>query len=571
MENTNDSWPTAALGWLVAPAQERFPPELSDAIAGSSGFEIEQFLGLLSANLDRLPLRSGDKQEATSEVHDACGLDGDDVGDDFGDEGDLPRSDRSNRGSAASQQSAAYLTSLQRLRTILQMAAARALRLRLEAGGDLEATINPDVIAELATQLVDHSTLAAAHCLQILAAQGDRESLSVLCELIRRQMLDDEQSVAVALSPLFQWPPPELASVFEMLGEDIWRWQLLGPMLDLAGHSLRKGKLRQHPLAKERARLRELLSNTVHRLARLEEQPQQFGDDVPSIQRVLNNAVSLTVSLCDTVGLIGDEAAEGKLSQAMALSHRRVQTEAAGALARLGKQEGKQRLLELAHDPAARLRALAYADELGIEDAALADMRSPYAIAEAEVVAWLADAERFGVPPAELELIDERTQYWPSYEEPQNCFLWRFTYRFSKGDLSNIIIAGPLVHAFQADLRSMEVEDIYALYAGWQAEHDEIYEVPAAQLNTAQRAEAQRLLKELDAQGIDSLQLLALTFFFGERAVLAVGKRGGQTVCAISDNIESLVYPLENRPTSLTPDLVLALYRGKKLLRTFNT
>ena len=48
-----------------------------------------------------------------------------------------------------------------------------------------------------------------------------------------------------------------------MIGEDIWRWQLLGPMLDLAGHSLRKGKLRAHPLAGQRARLRELLSGTV--------------------------------------------------------------------------------------------------------------------------------------------------------------------------------------------------------------------------------------------------------------------------------------------------------------------
>lgn len=552
MENANDSWPTAALAWLIAPRHERFAADLSDAIANASSGQIEHFLGLLLANLDDLPLRAETATEPPIEQ--------------YVDE-DQQASDSHRADQPPTTAQAHY-----RLRTLLQMTAARALRLRLEQEHDeeLHPAIDPDIIADLAAQLVDDSALAAAHCLQILAAQGDSESLSVFCELIKRQILDDEQGVAVALSPLFQWPPPDLASVFEMIGEDIWRWQLLGPLLDLAGHSLRKDRLREHPLTKERARLRELLSSTVQRLGRLEERPQQFGDDVASIQRVLNNAVALTVSLCDAVGLIGDAEAEGKLGQAMALSHRRVQTEAAGALARLGKPEGIRRLVELAHDPAARLRALAYADELGLDDPQLGELRSPFATAEAEVVSWLADRDRFGVPPASLELVDQRIQYWPSYEEPQSCFLWRFTYHFTRGDLSNIIIGGPLVHAFQADLRSLDVEDIYGVFAGWQAEHEEIYEVPSGQFNSAQRAEAERLLKALSAQGVEGLRPLALTFFFGERAVLAAGQRAGQTVCAISDGTESLVHPVDDRPTSLTPDLVLALYRGRKLLRTFN-
>jgi hypothetical protein len=563
MENAHDSWPAAALVWLAAPSQDRFPAALSDAIANAHSVEIEDFLGLLLANLDQLPLRPAAAFDSPSEEY---ALEEEETSEPAAASQRSRRADEpvtTERGQAGSRV-------LERLRVLLQLAAARGLRLRLESEGELAPAIDPDLVADLATQLVDDSPLAAAHCLQILAAQGDHQSLSVLCGLIQRQILDDEQSVAVALSPLFQWPPPGLASVFEMVGEDIWRWQLLGPMLDLAGHSLRKGKLRTHPLADQRARLRELLGSTAERLARLEENPQQFGDDVATIQRVLNNAVALTVSLCDALGLIGDAEAEGKLARAMALSHRRVQTEAAGALARLGKPEGKRRLLELAQDPAARLRALAYADELGLDDPQLNDLRTPLATAEAEVVAWLADRERFGVPPAELELIDQRTQYWPSYEEPQNCSLWRFTYHFAKGDLSNIVIAGPLVTAFQADLRSLEIDDMYALFAGWQAEHEEIYEVPSVQCNAAQRAETERLLRDLAGQGIENLQPLALTFFFGERAVLATGWRAGQKVCAVSDGSESLVQPIDDRPTSLTPDLVLAIYRGNKLLRTFN-
>lgn len=406
--------------------------------------------------------------------------------------------------------------------------------------------------------------------MQMLAAQGDEDSLELMCQLLRRNLLVDDHSVAIALSPLFQWPPPALATVFEHLKEDLWSWQLLAPMLDLAGHSVRRGKLKQHPLEGQKARLRELLSGTVQRLARLEEDPKHFGEDVESIQRVLNNAIVLTVTLCDTLGLVGDQEAEGKLNQAMGLSHRRVQTEAAGALARLGKSDGKKRLIELISDPMSRLRAIAYADELGMDSEVPAEYRSPQARAEAEALLWLSDPQRFGVGPQEFTLVDERTQLWPGHDEPQTCFVWKFTYQFSNGDISNLIMSGPFVHAFQADLRGLELDEVYAIFAGWYAEHDEIYEVPAAHFNSAQRIEADRLLKKIGEQGIESPRALALTFFFGERAILALGDKAGQTVCAISDDLETIIKPIHQSPTSLTPDLVLALYRGNKLLRTFN-
>lgn len=539
MENSHESWMTAAWQWLADPQPPGFPAKLSDAIASASGWEIEQWFGLIVSHVDELPLHRN--SPSTEEFE-----------------------------SVESEKSRAATSAFFRLRSLLQMTAARTLRLRLENDEGPEAAIDPDAIANLAAELSNVSPIATAHCLQILAAQGDEQSLVEFCRLLKRQILEDEQSVAVALSPLFQWPPPRLADVFQMIGEDIWRWQLLGPLLDLAGHALRKQKLAVHPLVGQKQRVRELLSATVQRLSRLEENPKQFGDDVPTIQRVLNNAIALTVSLCDTVGLINDQEAEGQLNQAMALSHRRVQTEAAGALARLGNPEGRRQLIELAQDPAARLRALAYAEELGLEDSTLDDLRAPLSIAEAEAISWLADRERFGVPPAQLELLDQRAQYWPSYEAPQSCFLFRFTYHFAGGDLSNLIIAGPLVYAFQTDLRQMELDDVYGLFAGWQAEHEEIYEVPWSDSNSAQCTEVERLLGELSAQGLEDPEPLALTFFFGERAVLANAKRAGQMVCAIHDGIETLVYTISDRQTSLTPDLILALYRGRKLLRTFN-
>lgn len=79
------------------------------------------------------------------------------------------------------------------------------------------------------------------------------------------------------------------------------------------------------------------------------------------------------------------------------------------------------------------------------------------------------------------------------------------------------------------------------------------------------------MLDAPDHEGVDELKPLALTFFFGERAVLALGTRAGQPVCTVSDGLETLTVPCDKRPTSFSPDLVLALFRGRKLLRSFNT
>ena len=565
MESTDHNWIEAATTWVAQGDQLRLPPELAEALSGATGVEIEQLLEQLTAidyrGDDEPSDQASDEETSDSRSSETVDEDSNERGGDIDGEQGEERGDRSSRKPLPL-----------RLRAILQLIAARTLRLRLENQEPEAAPIvDPDILADLAAEMADISPAATAHCLQILAAQGDARSLATLCDFLKRQVIDDEQSVAVALSPLFQWPPKELASVFTLIGEDIWRWHLLGAMLDLAGHALRKRKLKTHPFTDHAPRLRELLSGTVGRLSRLEENPQQFGNSVASIQRVLSNAIAITVSLCDTLGLIGDQQAEGQLNQALSLSHRRVQTEAAGALARLGKPHGKERLLQLAQDPASRLRALAYADELELSDPQLAQWREPVAVAEAEVISWLADRDRFGVPPAELELVDESTMYWPSYEQPQACFLFRFTYQFAQGELSNLIIAGPLVYAFQADLHGLEIDDVYSLFAGWQAEHEDIYEVPTAQFNSAQSNESSRLLDAPEHEGIEELKPLALTFFFGERAVLALGTRDGLPVCTVSDGLETLTFPCDHRPTSLSPDLILAMYRGRKLLRHFNS
>ena len=86
-----------------------------------------------------------------------------------------------------------------------------------------------------------------------------------------------------------------------------------------------------------------------------------------------------------------------------------------------------------------------------------------------------------------------KRMYWPGFDEPVECFLFRFAYEVGDGEYTNIGIAGPLCHAFGADLADLPPDDIYAVFAGWQVEHEEIYELDASQLTVPQRLEVVRL------------------------------------------------------------------------------
>lgn len=434
-----------------------------------------------------------------------------------------------------------------------------------------QSIIASDLLIRLYELLSNIDDLAAAHVLQILASQGDEESLDALTSQLTEQPPTSTQAVGVALSPLWNLDSERLEFFFERLGDGFVHPATMASLLDLANYAKRCGKIVEHPWSHRSGPLADLLKSVVQRLDLMQEDPRKFGDSVEAIQYTLNESVALTVSLCDTLGFVGDKDAKTMLRLAMELSHRRVQSEAAGALARLGETTGKEKIVQLASDPIARLRAVAYAEELGFADEIDEALRLPQALAEAELATWLAAPDRFGIAPDALELFDCRTMYWPSYEEPRDCYLFRYSYELSSGSMSNIGIAGPFTFAFNSDLANLPPDDIYAAFAGWQAEHDEIYEVPTPLLNPPQLREADRLASVLSDQGFEVRQQLALTFFFGEVALLAKVQKDARDLCAITDGSELLIHPISNHPQAMTPDLILAIHRGRKLLRTFNS
>lgn len=459
-------------------------------------------------------------------------------------------------------------------RSLFQELAVRMVALQQSASADDSAAwpeVSTTLLREAYDQLEVHSPPAAPHVLQMLATQRSSDAMHVLAEALISSPPEDWQAVGLALSPLWKTSPDLLEEFFEALGGEFVHPATMAVLIDLANYCTRTKRLEQHPWSAQRTRLEALLKNVVERLGKLEESPQEFGENVQEIQKTLSDSLALTVSLCDSLGIIGAAESKQVLTTALELSHRRVQTEAAAALTLLKDEVGKKRLLELATDRVARMRAVAYAEELGFVEEIAEEHRTPEAIAESQLAAWLAGSEQFGFPPSEMELLDTKSMFWPSFEEPQNCFLFRFDYQLPEGSMSNIGMAGPCTHSFTTDLGNLPTDDIYAAFAGWHVEHDEIYEVPATQLNRAQRIELEKLSDLLNSEGIEQLAPIALAFFIGEVSLVAVGQRESQQVVAITDGSELLCFQTSPNPKSMSPEVALCIFRGRKMLRTFNS
>jgi hypothetical protein len=312
-----------------------------------------------------------------------------------------------------------------------------------------------------------------------------------------------------------------------------------------------------------------LLGQITQELGRIEETPPEPGE-AGEVHRRVNESVSLAVSLCDALALIGDQSHLGKLYQALELGHRRIRTEAAYALAKMGEKAGREALAALAAEPVARLRVLAYADELGLLEQLPAEYQTPVARAEAELAAWLSDATQMGLPPGKCELIDRRTQYWPGYDDPVDCFLFHFTYRLGGAVYSNVGIVGPLTHAMTADLADLPPGDIYAAFAGWQAEHEEIFEVAPDRLTASLQRDVDHLERRLREAGLENMHPVTVGSFFGDTVLVAAAEREGVPGYVVVDSEEIDWRPTAQRARPLGPEEVYAIYKGRKLLKAFN-
>ncbi len=179
---------------------------------------------------------------------------------------------------------------------------------------------------------------ARAYLLCLLTGARTPSALAAFTELIVADPPRDPTFVAAAFGPLFQHRDYDPASLFPALLDGLKHVSLAAAILDLSNFVTRERILPQHPAAGRSQEIALLLAGLVGRLGQIEAAPPGDGQEVEATRGQVKEGISLAVSLCDALALIGDKSAVGKLYQAMELSHRRLRAEAAAALATAGRE-----------------------------------------------------------------------------------------------------------------------------------------------------------------------------------------------------------------------------------------
>ena len=407
--------------------------------------------------------------------------------------------------------------------------------------------------------------------LRSLASEASPTALGTFAELVASDPPERADEAALAFVPLLQNRALPAAALFPRLLDGLAHTAVAPLVLDVSNHLARRKLLPMHPAAGRLASLATLFGGLVENLGKLQEQPALFGTSPSEVQQRIADSIALVVPLCDALALVGDPSVVGKLYQALALEHRRIRTEAAAALARLGEEAGVDALAQLAAEPVVRPIALAYLEELDRLEQVSELYRTPEARAEGDLARWLAQPNRFGLPPHELELVDACRQYWPGFDEPMDCFLFRYEYRLPQGEFSGVGISGPVTYSVYCDLQDLPPSDIYAVYAGWSAEHEEMSETDAERLSPEQQQAWHHLQAHLEQLGYTGLHLAKLGHFFSQDVAVAWAKRSGQPGILVIDDGDVLWLPTGGSSRPLGPSEAYDLFKGRKILGTFNT
>lgn len=409
------------------------------------------------------------------------------------------------------------------------------------------------------------------HLLRWLATEGSGRAIEVWTDLVCDDPPGHQLGIVLAFAPLMQpdfRPPARMLS--KLANHGTGNSRVAPAIFDLFNYYFRQKRVETHPAIERIDVLTELLGQLVGQLGRIEE--GDFPDDFSAgkINQLVSDSVALIVSLCDTFALVDHQPAIGKLHQALKLRHRRVQTEAAATLARLGDDMGKQALIELAAQPVSRFRVLAYAEELGFLNEISLELRGEIALAESQLAIWLAEPEQMGLAPSSIEFLESRELIWPGYEHPIQCYLFQYTFGAGEQAHSNIGICGPMTHAFAADLRHLGHDDIFAMFAGWQTVHEEIFQMSIAQAESAFSNEWRRLTGDLKAMYFEATEMRMVGSFFGDLVLISDATREKETGTAIVDSRTTSWYSHGNPDAAVDWQLAYAIWRGHQLLNSFN-
>jgi len=406
--------------------------------------------------------------------------------------------------------------------------------------------------------------------LRLLARERTPAALAAFADALVSRPLTNFEQVAEAIAPLFQHADYEAAALFPRLFDGLEHPSVAAIVLDLSNYVTRQELLQPHPATTLTERLADLLTGVVEELERMETNPAESVDSPEMLAQRISQAMALFVPLCDALALIGHRDLVGPLYRAAGVAHRRLQTEAGWALARLGEEFGFELLVRMTGEPGARHRAASYLEELGAGDRIPEEYRTSEAHAEGELAAWLAQPTQFGAAPLRLKVVDAQRLFWPGYDRPVDCYLIRYEYALPGGGITGVGIVGPLTAALRADLSDWSPRDIYAAYAGWSAEHTEIYEIDASQLEPEQRIEYTQRAGQVVGAAYRHLRLEFVGHLFGDEILIATAQNAGRRGVLIVAGREVQWDAVSEGARAPGTREIYDRFKGRKMLAAFN-
>jgi hypothetical protein len=409
------------------------------------------------------------------------------------------------------------------------------------------------------------------HILHLLALTRQDEAMEVWSNLLSDDPPEHRPGIGLAFAPLMQTGYAPSGDVLtKLLHHATAHPQIAPAVFDLFNFYFRGGHMEHHPAASRCEELASLLGQLAKQMEKIERGEFPEGITPTKVNRLVSDSVAMIISLCDLFALLDYKPAIADLHQSLNLKHRRIQTEAASALARLGDDDGRQALIRLAEEPVARMRVLAYAEELGLSKEISLELQGELATAESHLAIWLSEPKQMGLAPSKLELVDQREYYWPSYEHPLQCYLFRFTYGSGDRTFTNIGICGPLTHAFAADVQPLSIDDIYAAFAGWQTVHNDIFQMTVAQAQKSFSNDFRRLESSLKSSEADDAEIESVGSFFGDLVLIASATQEDEPGTLIVESETTHWIPAGNPKAPIDWQLAYSIWQGRQLLASFN-
>lgn len=406
--------------------------------------------------------------------------------------------------------------------------------------------------------------------LSYLASRVDEPCWRAFTDLIVESPPGDVHHVIEAFVPFWKCKHGPYKVLFPQLLDAVQHPQVAAVVLDFSNFLSRERKLAEHPGWVRRAQLTALLGQLVERLEKFEDDSARSGVADLDTAKAVTETIALAVALCHAMALMNHTDAIGKLHRMLALRHRRLRVEAAYALAKLQDTAGIENLKEMASESVVRLRANAYAAELGVLDEIAAEYRSPQAVAEAHMVVHLAEPSQFGLPPTSCELVDDRELYWPGFDEPVRCFLFQFRYAFAHGELVNTGIVGPVTLCVSSDLTDLPVPDVYAVFAGLGIEHDDVRMWNVDHEDPHQQIEITKCSRFLEQKGCTQIRPAFFASFFGDSCFVASVECHGERGTMVVDHTDAHWIAAGNLQRPIDAKTAYGMYVGRAVLEHFN-